>query len=179
VAIHIEDCPFFETKQKVRVGENEVEVLPLQPVVWVSVTRAGLSELPPDTPQLLAVLDTGNNHNLAIKEEQLTDWAKLFVTDLPKLAMQARVRSVRGEELIPVYEADVWLHPFPKRTDLPPLNLEVDGGIVCYTKPKGRKSRASSPGPRLPLLGGLALRSQGLRVLLDYRRLRLKIEGPG
>jgi len=178
VAIHIEDCPFFETKQKVRVGENDVEVLPLQPVVWVSVTRAGLSELPPNRPQLLAVLDTGNNHNLAIKEEQLTDWAKLFVTDLPKLAMQARVRSVRGEELIPVYEADVWLHAFPKRSDLPPLNLEVDGGIVCYRKPKARKSRVPSPGPRLPLLGGLALRSQGLRVLLDYRRLRLKIEGP-
>lgn len=179
MAVRIDNCPFFETKQKVKVGETEVEVLPLQPVVWVSVTRAGLSELPPDTPQLLAVLDTGNNHNLAIKEEHLIDWATLFVGDLPKLAVQARVRSVRGEELIPLFEADVWLHPFPKSTGLQPLNLEVDGGIVCYRKARARKSRPLSPGPRLPLLGGLALRSRGLRVLLDYGKLRLKIEGPG
>jgi hypothetical protein len=179
VAIYIDDCPFFEAKQKVKVGGAEIEVLPLQPVVWVSVTRAGLSELPPDAPQLLAVLDTGNNHNLAIQEAHLIEWAKLSPEDLPKLAMQARVRSVRGEELIPVFEADVWLHPFPKGTDLPPLNLEVDGGIVCYRKAKTKKSKAPSPGPRLPLLGGLAMRSRGLRVTLDYNRLRLRIEGPG
>jgi hypothetical protein len=168
VTIQINDCPFFETKQRVKVAESEVEVLPLQPVVWVGLTRAGLSELPPDTPRLLAVLDTGNNHNLAIKEEHLVDWATLVPDDLPRFALQARVRSVAGEQLMPVYEADVWLHSFPKDTGLPPLNLEVDGGIVCYRKPKARKSKTLSLGPRLPLLGGLALRSQGLRVALDY-----------
>jgi hypothetical protein len=148
-------------------------------VVWVSVTKAGLSQLPPDAPQLLAVLDNGNNHNLAIKEEHLVDWATLFVQDLPKLAVQVRVRSVRGEELLPVYEADVWLHPFPKGSDLLPVNLEIDGGIICYTKSKVQKSKTLSAGPRLPLLGGLALRSQGLRVLLDYAKLRIRIDGPG
>jgi hypothetical protein len=176
---HVDDCPFFEGKQRVRAGGSDVDLLPLQPVVWVSVTRAGLSELPPDTPQLLAVLDTGNNHNLAIKEEHLVDWANLFVDDLPKRAIQARVRSVRGEDLIPVYEADVWLHPFPQGRDLPPLNLEVGGGIVCYRIAKAKKSRTLSPGPRLPLLGGLAFRSLGLRVLLDYGKLRVRIERPG
>jgi len=176
VAIHVDDCPFFETKQRVKAGETQVEVLPLQPVVWVSLTPAGLNELPHDTPQLLAVLDTGNNHNLAIKEEHLRDWAALSLEDLPKFAVQARVRSVGGEQWMPVYEADVWLHPFPIDARLAPINLEIDGGIVCYRRSKGRK--AVSLGPRLPLLGGLGLRSQGLRVLLDYGRLRLKIERP-
>jgi hypothetical protein len=178
VPVYIDDSPFFETKQKVHAGGTEVELLPLQPVVWVSMTRAGSSALPPDTPQFLAVLDTGNNHNLAIKEEHLADRAKLFLDDLPKLAVQARVRSVRGEELLPVFEADVWLHPFPKRVAVSPLNLEIDGGMVCYRKSRARKSRTPSPGPRLPLLGGQAMRSRGLRVSLDYGRLRLRIEGP-
>src|SRR6266851_6577255 len=92
VTIQIDHCPFFETKQRVTVGETDVEVWPLQPVVWISLTQAGLSELPPGTPRLLAVLDTGNNHNLAIKEEHLVNWARLVPEDLPRFALQARVR---------------------------------------------------------------------------------------
>lgn len=97
---------------------------PFQAIIWLSVRpqikdlpAAERARLPPDTPQIPAILDTGNNSTLSIQEAQLrpaldeSHWR--FSQNCPRYTRDA---SGRGT-FIPKLWADVWL-----RADNPPAN---------------------------------------------------------
>ena len=146
-----------------------VAIKAYQIVVEVSLAVKGITALDPETPRVPAILDTGLNHNLAIREEQLL-WAKL--PSVPRLG-QVRI----GAHTLPLLAANVWIHPnrpgmrsaHEKRR---PLLLELDGGIAVY--PDGVPNSA-----RLPVLGLRALVRNELRLTIDGKRREVMLNSPG
>lgn len=43
-----------------------IRLKPHQILLWVSLTQRGLERLPPATPRLPVLLDTGHNHNFSL-----------------------------------------------------------------------------------------------------------------
>jgi hypothetical protein len=95
--------PIPETAGRVVTPDGPVEVLPYQIVVMVSIAATRVIALPADAPRFPAVLDTGNNHNFAIRHEHLDRWTGL---SLPKRGL-----VIVGGRTIPLYAANVWIHP--------------------------------------------------------------------
>ncbi len=90
-----------------------------------------------------AILDTGLNHNLAIREEQLQQWAQVVVK-------KSGIVTINGYP-IPVGQADLVLAG---------RVLSLRDGIVVYP--------AGTPfSPRLPTLGLRALVRHKVRVVVD------------
>jgi hypothetical protein len=50
---------------------SALKVLPLEPVVWISLTGPEVMALGEDAPRFPAVVDTGHASSLSIKEEHL------------------------------------------------------------------------------------------------------------
>jgi hypothetical protein len=90
-----------------------------------------------------AILDTGLNHNLAIQEEQLQQWAQVVVK-------RSAVVSINGYP-IPIAQADLVLEG---------KVLPLRDGIVVY--PPGM-----SFAPRLPTLGLRALVRHKVRIVIN------------
>ena len=70
-----------ETIGRVATPDGMAQVMPYQIVVMVSIAASRVLELTSDSPRFPAVLDTGNNHNFAIRQEQFARWTGLT---LPK-----------------------------------------------------------------------------------------------
>jgi hypothetical protein len=137
-----------ETAGRVVTPDGAVEVLSYQIVVMVSIAAKKVIALPADAPRFPAVLDTGNNHNFAIRHEQLVRWTDL---SLPKRGLV----NVGGRT-IPLYAANVWIHP-----DLgEPFRLRMEEGIVVYPPDMANPAR-------LPILGLRGLVRNGLTLLID------------
>jgi hypothetical protein len=195
---HILEAPFSDRTQTLTVLGATLRVLPLEPVVWISLTSPEATVLPEEAPRIPAVVDTGHTASLSIKHEhlgKLVDPAALPVLGRPAALVYADGRRAS----LPRYQARVWLHGFhpdPARQP-PPLRLPTRDGIICYgpaPRPRPRTrwdwlrrfvGRASSaaeavaPGPHLPLLGARAFRPLGLVVQVDYSQLTLSIAHPG
>jgi hypothetical protein len=140
------------------VWPTPIPLKPYQILVWVSLAHPGIEHLPPETPRLPALLDTGHNHNLSLREEHLQHCA--LSPPLPWSSVPLQVRDASGAEwAIPRLLVDVWLHSnLPELADRPyPLRLGFRG-VTCYP--------ASGPvkGPHLPLLGLAALCAGSLTV---------------
>ena len=60
--------PIPETAGRVATPDGTAEPMPYQIVVMVSIAAKRVIELPSDAPRFPAVLDTGNNHNFAIRQ---------------------------------------------------------------------------------------------------------------
>ena len=97
--------PFFETSTTALLGNERLTIKPYQIIVWVSITKAGLPEFPPNARRLPAVLDTGFNDTFLIQEQHFTAWAGLSPQDFEVLEFL----SVYGRN-VPLLDADVWLH---------------------------------------------------------------------
>jgi len=155
----------------VRVQRHEVPIKADQLIVWVSLTEARRPSLDPGYPYFPAILDIGHNHNFAIQEQQLVNWAGMD----PRVL--TRVGGIRiGGERLPLFEVDVWLHTnVPGKRDIvtnkPPFRLELDEGVAIYP-------RTMTSAPRLPLLGLRALRVAGLRLSIDGQTQRVTIRTP-
>jgi hypothetical protein len=122
----------------------------------VSVAAKSVIALPADAPRFPAVLDTGNNHNFAIRHEQLDRWTGL---SLPKRGLV----NVGGRT-IPLYAANVWIHP-----DLgEPFRLRMEEGIVVYPPDMANPAR-------LPILGLRGLVRNGLRLLIDGKTMDVTV----
>ena len=67
----IRNLPFSDRSTTVRVRGRPVRVKSDQIIVWVSIAEKGARSLHPNTPRLLAILDTGSNHNFVIRRSQL------------------------------------------------------------------------------------------------------------
>src|SRR5262245_4027920 len=121
-----------------------------QVVVWVSVTPHDWTELPPGSPRLPAILDTGHSHNFSIQDRQLRLWPGLAPSALP-LLQNVRINRVN----VPPRAASLGLPPNrsgqrDRFTGAPPFRLQLPRGIAVYP--------SDTPGePRLPLMGLRAL----------------------
>jgi hypothetical protein len=122
-------------------------VKPYQIIVAVSVSLQTLREWDPHMPRFPAILDTGNNHNLAISRGHPLRWAGLQSKTL-RIIGAIRERQQR----IPLHTASVWLHRNrpAQRTlrDHEPHPLKLEEGIAIYP---------ADTGPRLPIFGLRAL----------------------
>jgi hypothetical protein len=140
--------PIPETAGWVATPDGTAEVMPYQIVVMVSIAARRVIALPADAPRFPAVLDTGNNHNFAIRHDQFVRWTGLT---LPKRGLV----NVGGRT-IPLYAANVWIHP-----DLgDPFRLRVEEGIVVYPPDVANPAR-------LPILGLRSIVRSGLTLLID------------
>jgi hypothetical protein len=197
---HVLDAPFSDRTQSLTVLGTALKILPLEPVVWISLTSPDVPVLPEDAPRFPAVVDTGQASSLSIKQDhlaRLTDSLALPVLGRPAALVYADGRRAS----LPRYQARVWLHGFhpdPARQP-PPLRLPTRDGIICYgPAPRERaasgwdwlwrllgRAPSAAPtaaavalGPHLPLLGARAFRPLGLTVQVDYSKLTLSIARP-
>jgi hypothetical protein len=167
----VRNLPFFSTPTRVRVQGREVPVKADQIILWVSLTDVRRASLDAGYPYFPAILDIGHNHNFAIQERQLVDWAGLD----PRLLAKLGEIRIRGDSL-PLLEANVWLYrntpgeraPAVSR---PPFRVEIGAGVAVYP-------RALTTAPRLPFLGLRALRVAGLRLNIDGQAQRVTIRTP-
>ncbi len=140
--------PIPETAGWVATPDGTAQVMPYQIVVRVSIAAKKVITFPADAPRFPAVLDTVNNHNFAIRHEQFDRWTGL---SLPKRGLV----NVGGR-IIPLYAANVWIHP-----DLgDPFRLRMDEGIVVYPPDVANPAR-------LPILGLRSIVRSGLTLWID------------
>ena len=102
------------------------------------------------------MLDTGNNHNFAIRQEQLVRWTGLT---LPKRGLV----NVGGTT-IPLHTANVWIHP----DSGDPLRLRMEEGIAVYPPDVANPAR-------LPILGLRGLVRNGLLIVIDGNKREVTI----
>ena len=117
----------------VATPDGTAQVLPYQIVVTVSITANTATELPRDAPRFPAVLDTGNNHNFAIRHEHAVRWTRL------KLPKRGVVKI--GDTIIPLHAANVWIHSNSGQ----PVRLRMEEGIAIYPAGRGEPRQASDP----------------------------------
>jgi hypothetical protein len=159
----LRDLPFFDNPTEAEFDGRYIPIKSDQIMVWVGITEGNQHEFDPRRPCFPAILDTGLSHNFSIRSEHLIRWAGL---DPRWIRREGDVQI--GEEIVPLYEADVWLHPNargkPDRAvGIEPFRLDLDRGIAVYPP-------TMSHAPRLPLLGLRALRVAGLHLTIDGRR---------
>jgi hypothetical protein len=199
---HVLDAPFSDRTRALTVLGTALKLLPLEPVVWISITSPEVTALAEDASRFPAVVDTGHAGSLSIRQEHLEKLVDL--TALPVLGTPATLVYADGRRAsLPRYQARVWLHGFhadPSRQPRP-LRLPTRDGIICYrTTPPPREQERSGwdwlwrllgrapsvprtaaavgPGPHLPLLGARAFRPLGLVVQVDYSNLTMSIARP-
>jgi hypothetical protein len=145
-----------ETAGRVATPDGSAEVMPYQIVVMVSIAASRVLELPADSPRFPAVLDTGNNHNFAIRQEPFARWTGLT---LPKRGLV----NVGGTT-IPLHAANVWIHPHSGG----PFRLRMEEGIAVYPP------EVANPA-RLPILGLRGLVRNGLIIVIDGKKREVTI----
>jgi hypothetical protein len=160
--------PFFEARSEVGTPDGIAEVKPYQIIVMVSITARSVTELDPGAPRIPAILDTGHNHNLAIRREQLDRWVRLREAERG----QIRVGNVR----LPLVPANVWIHPNRPGTregvSVPPFKLEMKEGIAVYPP------EVTNP-TRLPALGLRGLVRNRLKLMIDGKRWEVTLNTAG
>lgn len=131
-------------------------------MVWVGISEGEQTDFDARRPVFPAILDIGLSHNFSIQTEHLIRWTGLDPRWLE------RVGKVHiGNETVPLYGADVWLHPnIPRKSDratgIEPFRIVLDG-IAVYPP-------SMSNAPRLPLLGLRVLRLAWLQLTIDCDR---------
>src|SRR4051794_1513199 len=102
----VRNLPFFDVPTTAIVQGRTIDVKADQIIVWVSLTEGGRAEPGPGCPRFPAILDTGHNHNVSIREQHLFQWAGLDPRSLTRLG-ETRI----GGDRLPLLEADLWIHP--------------------------------------------------------------------
>jgi hypothetical protein len=140
--------------------------------VRISITQPGIpiEEFDGRTPVFWALLDTGCNTNLSIRDEDLTNLARLTRSQLPTRASQGR--EINGIP-VAVRDADVWIYKNKPGTpdlmpDVLPVPLRLNEGINIYPPESVRPDRP-------PLLGLGAIQAAGLRLCIDGAEQRLSL----
>ena len=156
----LDRLPILEAGWIVPTPDGAEEVKPYQIIVLVSIADEGLVVLPDDAPRFPAILDTGNNHNFAIRQEQFERWTP----DDPASGGAGSRSGLHPSRSSPPTSGSTRTDRARSiRVDKPPFRLELQGGIAVYPP--------DVPNPaRLPILG--------LRGLIR-NRLRLTIDGDG
>lgn len=166
----LDRLPITRGQSSIRFGGRFLAVRPDQIVVWISLHLASVVEPEANAPVFPALLDTGNNFGLSIRERHASEWAGLDPRLLVHLG-QLRIDN----QTVHRREAAAWLYPnLPGRSDAAigrrPFRLELGKGIAVYP------SDADPPGPRLPLIGLPALLENGLDCWLDPDRRHVTVQ---
>ena len=138
----LDRLPISEQGWFVPTPDGAEEVRPYQIIVWVSITNLKVVDLPEDALRIPAILDTGNNHNFAIRERHLERWATIMLPRKGWIEV--------GGYFVPLRAANIWIHPNQPETAEPspqsPFLLKLEEGIAVYPP--------HTPNPaRLPILG--------------------------
>ncbi len=160
------------------VGAGKVVRFALMPFVWVSLTRADATELPPDDVRFPAVVDTGCNSTLLISAEHL-DLIGRPASSFPKLSVPSTsVSTVGGKVELVRRQAKLWLHPYPEGVSAP-FVLESTWGITVREKPTAPANEANQQCQEMiPLLGARAFTLSRLVLHVDYGGLTTTIDAP-
>jgi hypothetical protein len=160
--------PVLETHSEVSTPGGIVAVKPYQIVVMVSITARNVTELDQGAPRIPAILDTGDNHNLAIRREQLNRWVRLRQPERGQIRV--------GDARLPLVPANIWIHPnrpgTREGTGRQPFKLEVKEGIAVYPP------EATNPA-RLPILGLRGLVRNGLKLVIVGKRREVTLKTAG
>jgi hypothetical protein len=148
--------PIPETAGWVATPDGTAQVMPYQIVVMVSIAAKTVMELPADAPRFPAVVDTGNNHNFAIRHEQFARWTGL------RLAKRGLINV--GGAMIPLHAANVWIHPDSGAA----FRLRMEEGIAIYPPDVANPAR-------LPILGLRGLVRNGLNIVIDGKKSEVTI----
>jgi hypothetical protein len=163
----LRQLPFFHTEPAALAPDGPVPVRPYQIIVWVSLSLPSVTELDAAAPRFPAILDTGNNHNLAIREEHLNRWTGLDLATLPGKGL-IQVAGMR----VALVAANVWIHPNRPGTrdewEGPAFCLELEEGIAVYP-------RNLAAAVRLPLLGLRALVRNGLFFSVSGKKCQVSL----
>lgn len=155
-------------------------------LAWVSLTRRNLPKCPEARRRFPVVIDTAFSGNLLLQEQHASDWGGLTVTRTDPaatlwqglvcdpsgylLARQPEDRTYEGVTgatiTCPAFDANLWLHA--KEVGGNSIRLELPSGFVLYPRPT---TPGDARGPGLPLLGGLALYANDLKLVVDYKNL--------
>jgi hypothetical protein len=96
----VRKLPFFKRRTSWQVPSGTVPILPFQLALSVSVAHNKEHILHPLTPRFPAVLDTGFNSTVFLREEHLNQWAGLRREHL----VQVGEMTARGK-IVPVFSA--------------------------------------------------------------------------
>jgi hypothetical protein len=158
--------PLREGTSEVRTPDGIAAVKPYQIVVMVSLS-IGVA-LEPGGRRFPAILDTGLNHNFAIRRKHLDRWTAL------RLPVRKPV-TIRKQQ-IPLAAAQVWVSRNKPGTNapsnLPPIRLRTPEGIAIFPE--------NEPNPaRLPILGLRAHVRSDLKLTIDGKRRQVTLMAPG
>lgn len=86
---------------------------------------------------------------------------------LPRDPDNVLIEDVSGNTVsCPAFSGLLWLHS--NQTGVKTARMELTGGFALFPSPTGK---ADPVGPRLPLLGGLALYHNDFKLVIDYKNL--------
>jgi hypothetical protein len=165
----LDRLPLSETRSEVWAPDQLATVKPYQIVVMIGLTAQEILEPGPGLPRFPAILDKGNNHNLAIREHQLRSWTRITPIR-PRHPI-----TVPGRQ-VPLISAALWLFPNdpgkPRGSERPPVRLAIPEGVADYPEDVPKPAR-------LPILGLRALVTNGLKLIVDGkgRVVSLKTSG--
>ena len=98
----IDRLPISEAAWFAPSPDGAEEVKPYQIVVLVSIAGQELAALPDDAPRFPAILDTGNNHNFAMRQAHLERWAPMILPEAGRVEIgDLHHPAPRGECLDP------------------------------------------------------------------------------
>lgn len=139
-----------------------------QIMLWLSLSPVGLDTPPNESRPFPAILDTGFNHGFLLQRQHFEQWTG-YPLDTSIFPVREHLR-VYGKQAN-IHEADLWLHrnvagrrDRSRRTT--PTRLQLDLGIVISPV---------SDQPRLPLLGLVAIRKSGLKIMIDGGKGRVSL----
>jgi len=163
VALHWQPLTFSAAPRELHdpAWGEVIRLKPHQILLWVSLTQRGLERLPPATPRLPVLLDTGHNHNFSLREDHLVRSG--LESPWPWSSIPLRVRDASGiEREVPRLLVDVWLYPDPPQLGQVAYPLRLGfRGAACYP------ATSAVSGPHLPLLGLAALCAGSVTVTMQ------------
>jgi hypothetical protein len=163
----LDRLPFAEEQSSAPSPDGIAVVRPYQIIVWVSLAAHAVLKLPPGTPRFPAILDTGNNHNFAIRREQFERWTRLTLPRRGQVAIDGQI--------VPLIVAHLWIHPNAPGIADPsghePFRLSLEEGIAVYP--------SNVPNPaRLPILGLRAIVQNNLTLTINGRGRHVSLRAP-
>lgn len=171
---------FYPVHRTVVVGGKDVVVPPFALLAWASLTRRDLPQCPAGSKRFPVAIDTAFSHNLLVREDQARDWAGVGITTASAAPWEGTVADASGYVLrrwydcefegvsgttitCPAFVADLWVHT--KQANGKSMRLALPNGFTFHPAPHAPEG---APGPSLPLLGGLAMYVNDVKLVVDY-----------
>jgi hypothetical protein len=154
----VNEQPFAPEERRLTICGAEVLVAAFRPSVWISVTAPWvLAPLPDDVPRFLALVDTGFNGALFLREDHL----RRLVGDVDMLPERSPGHLSLADDRREThrrYQARVWLHGYGHDAPTPAFDLDVSRGIVVWSEPPAEEPTVLGEGFFARVLRAVGLR---------------------